>query len=98
LIQGDMDCDGQIRMSDFTQFMAYLATGDRGPAPTGCPDPGDHVGQYYFMDADCNLTASPSPIGSSDSGGTIDARDALSLLIEISGTQHPVGCVGLELS
>lgn len=98
--QGDMNCDDEITLGDFSQFMRYLTTGERGPAPDNCPSPGSIVQfPYEFMDLDCSFTPTPAP------GVTpvteITTRDALILLGVLAGLpQNPSNCphVGQRLS
>jgi hypothetical protein len=98
LIQGDMDCDGQITMQDFTQFMAYLALGERGPAPSGCPYPGDPFFPAVYMDTNCSYSPTPAPGTTPPAAGYVDTQDALSLLTELSGIHHPFSCIGRPLN
>lgn len=85
-----MNCDDQITMQDFAQFMNYLATGERGPAPGTCPSPGEPVAQgpYEFMDTDCSHNPTPGP--TTPPLTNITPNDALVLLIAIAGIDQNI--------
>jgi cell division septation protein DedD len=72
--QGDINCDDQVNLADVMQFLHYLGLGERGPAPTGCPNVGAPIGNHTFLDADCD--------------GSITARDLLVVLIKLSGANQ----------
>ncbi|MEO8457149.1 MAG: right-handed parallel beta-helix repeat-containing protein [Chloroflexota bacterium] len=87
--QGDTNCDEEVTASDVTQYLGFLATGDRGGAPQGCPDPGASAGSHAFLDLDCDGQATP--------------LDALYALFELAGgtpSGLPDGCplIGDRLS
>lgn len=76
-----MNCDDEFTLTDVTQFLHYLATGERGPAPDGCPGVGASIGDDMFLDADCD--------------GSVTPRDLLVMLIHLSGANQldlPTGC------
>jgi hypothetical protein len=79
--QGDMNCDDDVTVHDFSELMKWLATGERGDAPTGCPEPSDSTTTIPFMDMDCSLQPSPFP------GNTpvVSGMDALVLLAYFVG-------------
>jgi hypothetical protein len=79
--QGDINCDDDFTEADVIQFLNYLATGERGPAPDGCPGVGAAIGDNKFLDADCDDSITP--------------RDLLVMLIHLSGANQldlPNGC------
>lgn len=88
--QGDINCDDGITMQDFSQFMRYLATGDRGPAPDTCPSPGQPwiAGTVFqFMDTDCSFNPTPGPDVTPPSTN-ITPKDALILLFALADIDH----------
>jgi hypothetical protein len=72
--QGDINCNDQVNLADVMQFLGFLAHGERGPAPDGCPNVGAAIGDDMFLDADCD--------------GSITARDLLVVLIHLSGAHQ----------
>jgi hypothetical protein len=66
------------------QFLDYLALGERGQAPEGCPSVGAAINDHIFLDADCD--------------GSVTARDVLVILIGLSGANQlplPSGCLSV---
>jgi hypothetical protein len=73
-----------VTNTDVTQFLNYLALGERGPAPEGCPNVGAAIGNNMFLDTDCDHS--------------VTARDLLVVLIKLSGANQlplPSGCASV---
>jgi hypothetical protein len=81
LVQGDINCDGEVDEADFTSLLRHIGSVIGGQQVPPCPDVGDSVSGFEWGDVNCD--------------GKIDAKDALEIALFKAGVQTPAppgGC------
>ena len=78
LIQGDVDCDGDVDEADAIYLLEVESGAEGGEQPAPCPDVGEPTGDYPWGDINCD--------------GNVDALDALHLIAFRAGFElEPIG-------